>query len=160
MAHRHKRFLNRIANALVATLGLAAPCALAADQPDNVYSTYGVHNPPTDSPCADPSCAYVRTPGQPTDPQYPAYWSSHWNMYRVFNGYVENPPPYDGAPPPTLKPGADYEISHGAAYYDSKNISELADVTTSAASKPATDVLSRASLAGSSGPTSPKRAPR
>jgi hypothetical protein len=120
MAHRHRRFLNRIANALVATLGLVAPCAaLAADQPDNVYSTYGVHNPPTDSPCADPSCAYVREPGQPTDPHYPAYWSSHWHMYRVFNGYVQNPPPYDGAPPPALKPGTDYEISEGATYYDS-----------------------------------------
>jgi hypothetical protein len=28
MAHRRRRFLNRIANALVAVLGLAAPCAL------------------------------------------------------------------------------------------------------------------------------------
>jgi hypothetical protein len=120
MAHRHRRFLNRIANALVATLGLVAPCAaLAADQPDNVYSTYGVHNPPADSPCANPDCVYVREPGQPTDPKYPAYWSSHWNMYRVFNGYAQNPPPYDGAPPPALKPGSDYEISQGATYYDS-----------------------------------------
>jgi hypothetical protein len=40
-------------------------------------------------------------------------------MYRVFNGYLQNPPPYDGAPPPTLKPGRDYEISKRSTYYDS-----------------------------------------
>jgi hypothetical protein len=40
-------------------------------------------------------------------------------MYRVFNGYIENPPPYDRAPPPALKPGRDYEASNGATYYDS-----------------------------------------
>ena len=27
-----------------------------AQQPADVYATYGVHNPPADSPCADPSC--------------------------------------------------------------------------------------------------------
>jgi hypothetical protein len=104
--------------ALSLALGLATPCALA-QQPDNVYSTYGVHNPPSDSPCTFSSCVYTREPGQPTDPRYPAYWSSNWTMYRVFNGYVDNPPPYDGAPPPALKPGQDYEISWGATYYDS-----------------------------------------
>jgi hypothetical protein len=70
--------------AVAAVLNLGGPRALAADQPDNVYRTYGVHNPPTDSPCANPNCIYVRESGQPTDPQYPAYWSSHWHMYRVF----------------------------------------------------------------------------
>jgi hypothetical protein len=104
----------RLAVAIV--LGLS-PLGSQAQQP--VYPTYGVHNPPADSPCADPSCVYVRQPGQPTDPQYPEYWSSHWNMYRVFHGYAENPPPYDGAPPAALKPGVDYEVSHGATYYDS-----------------------------------------
>ena len=104
--------------ALSLLLGLATPGA-QAQQPDNVYATYGTHNPPSDSPCADPSCVYVRKPGEPTDPHYPAYWSSHWNMYRVFNRYAEFPPPYDGAPPRPLKSGVDYQMSHGATYYDS-----------------------------------------
>ena len=94
-------------------LGVAMPCA-HAQQPSDVYSTYGVHNPPSDSPCTYPSYVYAREPGQPTDPRYPDYWSSNWTMYGVFNGYVENPPPYDRAPPPALKPGVDYEISRGA----------------------------------------------
>jgi hypothetical protein len=90
-----------------------------AQQPADVYATYGVHNPPADSPCADPSCVYMRGSGEPTDPRYPDYWSSHWKMYRVFQGHAEHPPPYDPAPPPPLKPGRDYEISNGATYYDS-----------------------------------------
>jgi hypothetical protein len=110
--------LNRSGMALMLALGFGAAPA-PAQQPDNVYSTYGVHNPPSDSPCTFRSCVYTREPGQPTDPRYPDYWSSNWTMYRVFNGYVENPPPYDGAPPPALKPGQDYEISKGATYYDS-----------------------------------------
>ena len=40
-------------------------------------------------------------------------------MYRVFDGYAENPPPYDGKPPPALKEGQDYEVSYGTTYYDS-----------------------------------------
>jgi hypothetical protein len=90
-----------------------------AQQPDNVYQTYGVHNPPSVSPCTYPECVYKRGPDQPTDPRYPDYWSSHWTMYRVFNKYQDYPPPYDGAPPPQLKAGQDYQISHGATYYDS-----------------------------------------
>jgi hypothetical protein len=113
-----RSLLNRAGMALALTLGLGAAFALA-QQPDNVYPTYGVHNPPSDSPCTDQNCVYVRGPGEPTDPQYPEYWSSNWTMYRVFKGYVENPPPYDRAPPPALKPGRDYEISWGATYYDS-----------------------------------------
>jgi hypothetical protein len=113
-----RKLLNRIGIAFMLVLGLVAAPALA-QQPDNVYSTYGVHNPPSDSPCTFRSCVYTREPGQPTDPRYPDYWSSNWTMYRVFNGYVDNPPPYDGAPPPALKPGQDYEISKGATYYDS-----------------------------------------
>jgi len=109
--------------ASLAMLGLAMPGlaarAVAAEQPDNVYPTYGVHNPPEDSPCANPACVYARGPGQPTDPQYPPYWSSKWAMYRVFQGYAKYPPPYDRAPPPPLKPVRDYEISAGATYYDS-----------------------------------------
>lgn len=104
--------------AVATVLGLWTACGLAQNPPD-VYSTYGVHNPPGDSPCANANCIYVRQPGEPTDPHYPPFWSSNWNMYRVFQGYAENPPPYDGAPPPALKPGVDYEISQGATYYDS-----------------------------------------
>ena len=104
--------------ALMLALCLVAVSA-KAQQPADVYSTYGVHNPPADSNCANPDCVYVRQPGEPTDPHYPPFWSSNWYMYRVFQGYAENPPPYDGAPPPALRPGVDYEISRGATYYDS-----------------------------------------
>jgi hypothetical protein len=97
----------------------AAASPIRAQQPDNVYSTYGVHNPPADSPCASPTCVYTRGPNEPTDPLYPEYWSSSWTMYRVFNRYAEFPPPYNRAPPPPLRPGRDYEISYGATYYDS-----------------------------------------
>jgi hypothetical protein len=104
---------------IIMTVALAAWSQAHAQQPDNVYSTYGVHNPPADSPCANPDCVYVRGPNEPTDPRYPAYWSSNWTMYRVFNRYAEFSPPYDRAPPPPLKPVRDYEISYGATYYDS-----------------------------------------
>jgi hypothetical protein len=117
MAMLRSTFLLRIVTILTVTL--AAWSQARAQQPDNVYSTYGVHNPPADSPCANPDCVYVRGPNEPTDPRYPAYWSSNWTMYRVFNRYAEFSPPYDRAPPPPLKPGRDYEISYGATYYDS-----------------------------------------
>ena len=110
--------LFRVAVAVLAALGISSVCA-QAQQPENVYPTYGVHNPANDSPCANPDCVYVRQPGEPTDPQYPPFWSSEWNMYSVSKGYAENPPPYDGAPPPALKRGVDYEVSRGATYYDS-----------------------------------------
>lgn len=84
-----------------------------------VYPTYGVHNPPQYSPCSAPDCLYGRTPGEPSDPILPLYWSAKWKMYRVYNGYAEYPPPYDGAPPLPLKEGVDYEVSNGASYYDS-----------------------------------------
>jgi|HubBroStandDraft_4_1064222.scaffolds.fasta_scaffold38273_2 hypothetical protein len=113
-----RSLLNRTGMAFMLVLGLVAAHALA-QQPDNVYPTYGVHNPPSDSPCTNPDCVYVRGPSEPTDPRYPDYWSSNWTMYRVFNGYVDHPPPYDRAPPRPLKPGRDYEISWGATYYDS-----------------------------------------
>jgi hypothetical protein len=105
--------------AMVVGVALTLLFGAHAQQPSDVYSTYGVHNPPSDSPCTHPDCVYVREHDQPTDPRYPDYWSSNWTMYRVFNGYVENPPPYDGAPPPALKPEQDYETSKGATYYDS-----------------------------------------
>lgn len=84
-----------------------------------VYQTYGVHNPPDVSPCARRDCRYPRGRGEPVDPQYPEYWSSRWTMYRVFNNYQDHPPPYRGRPPAALVEGRDYEVSHGATYYDS-----------------------------------------
>lgn len=84
-----------------------------------VYQTYGVHNPPSDSPCKPPTCVYTRGPGEPTDPTYPEYWVSGWNMYRVYKNYLQYPPPYNPAPPPQLKEGTDYEKSWGKTYYDS-----------------------------------------
>jgi hypothetical protein len=103
-----RSLLNRAAMVFMLALGLLAAPALA-QQPDNVYPTYGVHNPPSDSPCANADCVYVRGLGEPTDLRYPDYWSSNWTMYRVFNGYVDHPPPYDRAPPRALKPGLDSE---------------------------------------------------
>jgi hypothetical protein len=84
-----------------------------------VYQTYGVHNPPGVSPCANRDCRYPRTAGQPADPLYPEFWTSRWTMYRIFNNYENNPPPYNGRPPASLVAGRDYEISQGATYYDS-----------------------------------------
>lgn len=115
----------RLGAVAVLAIGLAVTAACAsgdehAGEDDDVYATYGVHNPPEYSNCASPDCVYKREPGQPSDPRYPDYWSSNWTMYRVFNGYVENPPPYDGKPPPALQEGRDYEVSYGSTYYDSQ----------------------------------------
>lgn len=85
----------------------------SADGP--VYQTYGVHNPPEDSPCQSPDCSYANQPGRPADPSYPPYWQSRWTMYKVTAGYETNPPPYNGKPPA----GTTYETSWGASYYDS-----------------------------------------
>lgn len=117
-AHVFRNLFGIACAVLAMAFASGAADARAGDQPDNVYQTYGVHNPAADSPCANPNCIYTREPGQPTDPLYPDYWSSNWTMYRVFQGYAQNPPPYDGAPPAALKPGRDYEISKGATYYD------------------------------------------
>jgi hypothetical protein len=118
MAIRFWNLVKPAAVALSLLVGFAA-CGAQAQQPDNVYATYGTHNPPSVSPCTNPNCTYPRQPGQPTDPRYPDYWSSHWTMYRVFNNYQNYPPPYNRAPPPELRPGRDYQTSRGATYYDS-----------------------------------------
>jgi hypothetical protein len=98
--------------------GASTP-ASAAD--DDVYATYGVHNDSNSEDCATPStCAYVRGPGQPTDPLFPPYWTSRWTMYRVHKNAPSNLPPYDGKPPATLKEGVDYQVSWGTTYYDSE----------------------------------------
>lgn len=125
----------RSSSSLVLCLALLSACnggAAGNDQAANeaagngsnqldgpVYPTYGVHNPPGDSPCAPPSCVYARGPGEPADPHYPPYWQSRWTMYRVFQNYQRNMPPYDGRPPAPLVPGRDYQTSWGATYYDS-----------------------------------------
>lgn len=88
--------------------------------PENVYQTYGTHNPPSVSPCTNPDCVYQRQADEPTDPVYPVHWTSNWRMYRVYNGYAEFPPPYNGKPPASLKEGVDYEVSGGTTYYDSE----------------------------------------
>jgi hypothetical protein len=64
---------SRIAVQFALLLGFGATMASPADQPDNVYATYGTHNAPDNSPCAHPDCAYVRRLGEPTDPTYSAY---------------------------------------------------------------------------------------
>lgn len=114
------RLAIRVAPFLLCLL-LNVPCALAdqVTEPDNVYPTFGVHSDAYSSDCAAKDCVYERTAGEPSDPEYPAYWTSHWTMYRVFNGYADNPPPYDHRPPPSLKEGADYQVSWGITYYDS-----------------------------------------
>jgi hypothetical protein len=109
----------------IACVGLSlalsgVPHPVAAHQPTDVYSTYGAHNPPTDSPCADQGCVYTRKAGEPSNPRYPDYWTSHWTMYRISNPTLlaKYPPPYDGIPPRRLKPRVDYEISRGETFFD------------------------------------------
>jgi len=41
---------------------------------------------------AKPACV------KPTNPLYPAWWSSDWLMYRVFNNSDKFPPPYASPP--------------------------------------------------------------
>ena len=110
--------------ALVAGLALPAPLAAqgsrskaAQDDPASrhLYATGGVHN---NVGCVPPAkCVYTRKAGEPTDPLYPAWWSSHWDMYWVFQNYDKFPPPYSN-PPEGLTP-SDYQKSFGATYYDS-----------------------------------------
>ena len=104
----------RLVPALALALVLVACSHASHKQKDAVYQTYGVHNAPGISPCTYKNCRYVRGPGEPADPIYPEYWTSRWTMYRVFNDYVNNPPPYDGRPP--MREGVDYEVSYGASY--------------------------------------------
>jgi hypothetical protein len=81
----------------------------------HTYYTGGVHN---DKDChREGQCVYPRQQGEPTDPLYPEWWTSEWTMYRVFRNYDTYPPPY-ASPPAGLTP-SDYEVSHGATYYDS-----------------------------------------
>ncbi|MDC3379025.1 hypothetical protein OAX78_01925 [Planctomycetota bacterium] len=94
----------------------------APKKPQLVFPTYGVHNPPEYSKCAHPDGVYPRTPDEPSDPQFPPYFTAKWTMYRVFKNYAGNLPPYDGAPPAPMVEGEDYEVSYGATYYDSEYV--------------------------------------
>jgi hypothetical protein len=103
-------------------LAVAAPGARQAARADDpINNTWGVHNDWQKDTCANPGCTYLpRPPGVPSDPSYPAYWTSHWTMYRVFNKFQQYPPPYDGKPPASLTAGRDYEVSQGVTYYDTE----------------------------------------
>lgn len=91
-----------------------APAAGQSDAERHVYPTGGVHNTKN---CAPPAnCIAKRIPGEPSDPLYPAAWTSQWTMYRVFNKADQFPPPYSS--PPAGLSSADYEVSYGASYYD------------------------------------------
>jgi len=79
-----------------------------------IYPTKGVHNP---CDCGPDECVEKRNPSDPPDPRYPDHWVSHWNMFRVFAGYENNLPPY-ADPPTSMEPGVNYEMTHGATYYD------------------------------------------
>jgi len=106
-----------LAIAVVAGTALADRDLPTADDPAgrHTYFTNGVHNS-VGCPTAT-SCVYPRKRGEPQkDPQYPAFWTSDWTMYRVFHKYKEYPPPY-ASPPAGLVP-ADYEVSYGTTYYD------------------------------------------
>lgn len=100
----------------------AQPLPKAIDQGGaaarHVYATSGVHN---DKGCMPPEkCIAARKPGEPTDPQYPAWWSSDWTMYRVFSSFDKFPPPY--ASPPAGLTARDYEVSYGSTYYDASYV--------------------------------------
>ena len=111
---------------LIAALTFASSPAFAAgldlghaevDGP--VYPTFGVHNPPSyTKACTEPDCLQRRGPGEPSDPLFPLQWVSDWTMYRVFDGYKENPPPYT-SPPKNLEEGKQYAVTYGTTYYDS-----------------------------------------
>jgi hypothetical protein len=105
--------------ALSAFINLPSPAESAPSTlPDNVYSTWGVHNEAHADDCGAAHCVYLRESGEPNNPLYPPYWTSHWVMYRVFKRYDRYPPPYDGKPPFPLEEGADFQSSWGVTYYD------------------------------------------
>lgn len=90
-----------------------------------IYPTKGVHSPCN---CGPDHCVEERAPTDPPDPRYPDTWVSGWTMYRVFNGYKDNLPPW-GSPPAGLTEGTDYEVSYGATYYDNTYVPASGDGT-------------------------------
>lgn len=105
--------------ALLPATAFANGLVVEGGAPPAIYPTFGVHNPPQYSPCPKTAldCLNQRNEGEPSDPLYPQQWVSDWNMYRVFDGYKESPPPYSD-PPATLTPDQ-YEKSTGWTAYDS-----------------------------------------
>ena len=114
-----KNVVALVALCVSAFTSVAKTEAEGSNAPDDEYATYGVHNDSHSDLCSRANCIYLRSKGEPTDPIYPRYWTSHWAMYRVFNRYQDNPPPYDGKPPDSLQEGKDYETTWGVSYYDS-----------------------------------------
>lgn len=94
---------------------IAGEAPVASEESSDVYFTMGVHNTLGCEPAS--VCLPKRQTGDPTDPQYPKYWVSDWTMFRVFQNYQNNPPPYTN-PPSTLS-AQDYTVSYGTTYYDS-----------------------------------------
>ena len=102
-----------------ALITISAIGAYYYNQDVPIYSTYGVHNPPDESPCTNKDCIYPQGGDRPENPTYPEHWISNWTMYTVFKGYEKYSPPYNGAPPSALVAEQDYHISYGTTYYDS-----------------------------------------
>lgn len=103
-----------LASAVAVTAAVSSPVRLPGPAELHYYATGGVHN--TKSCVPAEKCIAQRNPGEPSDPQYPAAWTSEWTMYRIFNNADKFEPPYS-SPPTGLTP-ADYEVSQGATYYD------------------------------------------
>jgi len=81
----------------------------------NIYGTFGVHNPPSYSPCKDFDCLNRRPRGAPSDPLFPTQWVSDWIMYTVHDGYQNSPPPY---PLDIESVGiTDYTMSQGTTFW-------------------------------------------
>jgi hypothetical protein len=115
------------AAAFLLVLSLLSGCSARPDPAAarHLYFTQGVHN---EVGCKPPSvCIAERKPGEPSDPQYPKWWTSEWTMYRVFQSYDKYPPPY--ANPPTGLTPADYEVSYGETWYDSTYVPKDRDGT-------------------------------
>ncbi|MCA9705361.1 MAG: hypothetical protein KDK70_05910 [Myxococcales bacterium] len=87
---------------------------------DAIYFSKGVHNP---CQCGPDECIETRAPTDPPDPKYPPQWTSDWTMYRVFQGYQDDLPPW-GSPPEGLEEGEDYETSQGWTAYDSTYVAD------------------------------------
>ena len=126
---RYNSKLSFASVAIAAALLAAGPIGVACAQDDpasrHVYPSGGVHN---DQGCVPASkCLYQRKPGEPTNPLFPARWTSDWLMYRVFNNSDKFPPPY-ASPPEGLTPN-DYQVSNGWTAYDSTYVPKDRDGT-------------------------------
>ncbi len=99
-------------------------CDSAAAGTSGCFFSRGVHNEYLcDSGSID--CSPSRNATDPQDPEYSDWWISDWTMYRIFQNYEDNPPPYNN-PPEGLAPD-DYEVSYGTTYYDATYIPDDGD---------------------------------